>query len=196
MARFEVSGVDGAGKKIRGIVEADSEDAARTRAARKYTVHSVRPVTSSAPAIAAAPSPAAIATAVVAPSPPVAAPSKLILCPSCDSPISRAAASCPKCGHPMNPANPLAYAAPSIGGSGDSPVQAIEKTGKKWKLQRLLAGLLTLLGIFIFVIGIASRGASGNSHEGSGIVAAGGLMIVAGIGWGIFSRMGAWWHHG
>lgn len=63
-------------------------------------------------------------------------------------------------------------------------VQTIEKTGKGWKLQQVIA-VLFLLGGIVYLI--AAEG------ERSPV---GGLVIGGGLIWLIIAKIGAWWCHG
>ena len=94
----------------------------------------------------------------------------LIRCPDCGNEVSDAAPSCPKCGRPSN------------------PVQTIEKTGKRFKGQMLVA-----VGLVIFGPITCMAGAGGESTTGAGI---GMLMFFGGLVLFIATRVRTWWHHG
>ena len=66
------------------------------------------------------------------------------------------------------------------------PVQTIEKTSKSWKALMLLAGLIMLGGC------AATFAGHGDEHvmKGGALVFGVGLLLM------IYSKIGAWWHHG
>lgn len=71
-------------------------------------------------------------------------------------------------------------------------VQTVEQTGKIWKIQILLAVLLCIVGVVHFVMVFNDRSLS----VGVFGIEVGPLLVVAGIAWLIFARVGSWWHHG
>lgn len=77
------------------------------------------------------------------------------------------------------------------------PVQTVEKTGKFWKAQMLLAAMMTIVGVIMVCAGVqsmqATRAAGGQVHASGGI---GGLLVFGGLIWFIVARVLAWWNHG
>lgn len=67
-------------------------------------------------------------------------------------------------------------------------VQTIQATGKIWKLQILLSTLLCIAATCFIVGGIQTKNPI--------VTMIGILSIIAGIGWFVFARLGAWWFHG
>ena len=61
-------------------------------------------------------------------------------------------------------------------------IQTIELTSKKWKGIQLTGIILILVGVIVFM-----------ATEGGGI---GSLFLLVGFGMYVYSRIGAWWHHG
>lgn len=74
-------------------------------------------------------------------------------------------------------------------------VQTIEKTGKQWKQQMLLALLLVVIGVVVMCSG-CSMVVNRHQDGGAATLSIGFAMIVAGLGWGAVARLLAWWHHG
>jgi hypothetical protein len=68
-------------------------------------------------------------------------------------------------------------------------VQTVEQTGKKWKLQILLASALSMLGALVLFTSFGSE----NPGAGAGL---GCLALTIGLFWFVIVRIMAWWHHG
>lgn len=123
-------------------------------------------------------------------------------CLGCDTPIPAGAKRCPMCGAPTP--NTELPAAPSVSPQMVQPMTEvhyhhhhsvhqdqpllIEKTGKKWKKLQLWAVLCFGLGVMSCVAGASS----GNPMT----PAFSAIFWMAGIALYIYSRFGAWWHHG
>lgn len=65
-------------------------------------------------------------------------------------------------------------------------MQTIQKTGKRWKFQKLLAVGAITAGIVMLA------GADGDSSK----VGPGAMLIVIGLVWLLVVSFLAWWHHG
>ena len=105
----------------------------------------------------------------------------LINCPECNQEVSSLASECPKCAYPI-----------SGGGSTQASggrVQTIEKTGKKYKLQKMLSSILIIAGVIAIALA-----ASGIGQVGS--LSYYWLMLVIGIVWYAITSFCSWWHHG
>ena len=101
----------------------------------------------------------------------------LIKCPECNTEVSDQADACPKCAYP-------------ISGGRHRPVQTVEQTGKKFKLQLLISVLMIATALVIIITQI-SRGQSSE-----GIVVFAPLLLLIGLIWFIVIRFFAWWSHG
>ena len=99
----------------------------------------------------------------------------LIKCPDCGTEVSDQAPGCPKCRRPMT----------------QPAVQTIEKTGKRYKLQMLLAVALIIVGPVTCMAGFG-----GPTGEPSAAAGFGGLMFLGGLIWLFATKIWAWWHHG
>lgn len=104
----------------------------------------------------------------------------LIQCSECNSSVSDKAATCPNCG------NPIATLQESI--SAGAPLNTIQETSKKFKLQTLLSVALIIGGI-LWVASISGDPAQEDDAGKAGIV------IMAGLLWYIINRFRIWWHH-
>ena len=71
----------------------------------------------------------------------------LINCPECGKSISDKAPACPTCGAPT---------AQSLSSPGTA--KTIEMTSKRLKLNEIIATIFVLLGLLLFILGIASEG--------------------------------------
>lgn len=98
----------------------------------------------------------------------------LIKCAECGKEISDKAPSCPSCGNPIN--NKLQQ----------KPV-VIEQTYKKWKVVKLVSGILIVIGIFNLFGGI-------NNHNDPSI-SFGIFILFIGIIGSIIGKFGAWWNN-
>lgn len=94
----------------------------------------------------------------------------IIQCPECGNQVSDKAPACPKCGNPMQPV-------------------IIERTGKKWKLAKLISWLVFIAGV-IMAIGGAGNGGFENPITGMGITLAFFGFIAL-----LIARFGSWWNH-
>ena len=92
----------------------------------------------------------------------------LIACVECGGRISDKATSCPKCGAP-------------ISASLERPVTT-QATAKKFKLYKLIAVVLVIIGAVSALI-------PETTHAGAGI-------LLAGVALYIYARVRAWWHSG
>jgi len=101
----------------------------------------------------------------------------LIKCGECSKEISDRAESCPHCGNPV-------AADPDI--VGGRQVRTVERTAKRFKGQVLIAAALIVIGLVWGIAGIQSEERSGWP----------GLLLIAGLGWYVVTRVRAWWHHG
>ena len=66
----------------------------------------------------------------------------------------------------------------------EKKIRTVEKTGKIWKLQQLLAAGLLIGGI------VALIGAHGDPSPWAG------MAVGVGLLWLIAAKIGAWWCHG
>lgn len=96
----------------------------------------------------------------------------LIKCSECEKEVSNKAAACPGCGAPF-----------------ESEAKAIclkrltttQRTSKSIKLQGLLAGIMTIVGVYLMVADPADDIAP--------------LILLIGFIWFIVNRIRKWWHH-
>ena len=104
----------------------------------------------------------------------------LIKCPECGNEVSSSAESCPKCAYPMirNDVSTSTH-------SGD--VQTKEKSSERYKLQRLLSGLIVILSF----VGLLLAG-WGLTHQKGLFIYGGVLGVVVGGVWHITVRFMAW----
>ena len=105
----------------------------------------------------------------------------LIKCYECNSQISDKAGSCPNCGAPVNDENDFItegnYASePAI----RQQVTTIEKTGKQYKAQLFLSGLLIVGSFFGLYTSSSSLPV---------------MLLFFGILWYIATRIAIFWHH-
>ena len=100
----------------------------------------------------------------------------LIPCPECKREVSTLAASCPHCGAPV-----VNFRLVS---PGKETVVTTLLTSKRYKLQRLVALALAVIGWVIIIFG----------PPGSGV--AGLILLIVSIGWSIVVCILIWWHHG
>ena len=105
----------------------------------------------------------------------------LIVCPECDQRISDRAAACPSCGYPIN--------------ENRKNTQVIEQTGKKWKIHRILASILCVIGIII-ILPMIEPDPLANVNISLGQVIVGMGFMGAGLIWLVFAGFFAWWYHG
>jgi len=103
----------------------------------------------------------------------------LIKCPECDTDVSDKALACPRCAHPI--------AEVSTKKTHAVEVQAIEKRGKKYLLQILIAVFLILAGFLLVIFNI-----SGQQSNVIAIVL-GLLVTVGGVIWVIIAEFSSWW---
>lgn len=101
----------------------------------------------------------------------------LIHCPECGKDMSKAAALCPGCGAPV-----VAAAAET------DAAEATQATGKKLRIQQLIAVLLVIIGPLMILIG----GSNPNIHQGSGAAMFGLLALLIGLIWLIVVRIRIW----
>jgi len=69
-------------------------------------------------------------------------------------------------------------------------VQTIELTSKKWKAQMLLSSLLCIVGVVVAMVGASDHGIPRE------IIGLGVIVLVVGLVWFVFARIGAWREHG
>ena len=100
----------------------------------------------------------------------------LIPCPECKREVSTLAVSCPHCGTPV--VN-FRLVSPD-----KETVVTTQLTSKRYKLQRLVALTLAVIGWVIIIFG----------PPGSGV--AGLILLIVSIGWSIVVCILIWWHHG
>ena len=103
-------------------------------------------------------------------------------CPKCGREVSDLAYSCPGCGNLLTPIPSDSPADPP------TDVQAIEATGKTWKI-------VQGLGVLVIVLGMLTCTGSANGGDGS-LMVAGGWLTFVGFVLLVVGRVGAWWHHG
>ena len=96
----------------------------------------------------------------------------LVACAECGRQISDKAANCPQCGAPVAPAQ-------------TEPTVTTQLTSKKFKLQKLIAVVMVILGTLVAII-----------PESSGAKLFGGTMMLVGVALFILARTRAWWHSG
>ena len=129
----------------------------------------------------------------------------MLNCPICENACSPDAQMCPRRGHPLTtqlthpPHDPLQQLQEALNDTANNPirhrvivrpvqsVQTIEKTGKVWKLQILLGGLLIFFSLIFFLL----------SGRISPIFAA--LSVICfliGLLMLFVGKPGAWWFHG
>jgi hypothetical protein len=65
----------------------------------------------------------------------------------------------------------------------------VQQTGKLWKLQMLLAALLTVVGTIMAAYEFTK-------DEPGDLAAIGLIALFVGLCWFIGARIGAWWFHG
>ena len=103
----------------------------------------------------------------------------LITCEECQSDVSSAATVCPKCGNPITMAK-------SIKSTG-VPINTIQETSKKFKMQSLLSSTLMVLGL---AVGCATIDDVDPDTSNGGIVG-----FIIGFVWYIVNKVRIWWHH-
>ncbi len=126
----------------------------------------------------------------------------LVKCSECGKEISDRAKTCIGCGAPIAAEDearksdeaPGTDFSPNIQ-SGEQPI-TIERTGKKWKLQILLALGTIVVGIIIIAVTGVAATASHTHVAPVGGVAFGSVVILAGLFWFVGAAIAAWWHHG
>jgi hypothetical protein len=137
----------------------------------------------------------------------------LIECPDCKKQVSDAAPTCPGCGRPMPPpAVSLPFGAAGTGvmpPGGPKPVQTVELTSKKWKIQQLGAGVGFILGIVLSLVGLYVSAESAQRVEdharfigrgtppevSNGLLYFGLAVVAASFIWAVTVQLLVWWHH-
>lgn len=101
----------------------------------------------------------------------------LIKCSECQSEMSDKALACPKCGNP----NKLKK------GQTDG-LEAVRQVSKKWKLVKLISGLIFLAAMVGFWVRAMKTGLNDQYVEA--------LAVAMGLGFVgfLFGRLGAWWN--
>ncbi len=107
-----------------------------------------------------------------------------VYCAECDNACSDKAPYCPRCGHPLQALQP-----PPM----QQPVQLIEQTAKRWKMEILVAAGICILGVTTCSLGVADARLDGG---GEGMIAVGAFLALAGFLGVIVVRVIAWWYHG
>lgn len=94
----------------------------------------------------------------------------LIKCNECGKEISDKAQTCPHCGNPIHPV-------------------IIEKTGKGWKLAKLISVIILILGLLLFSRILKAGGLNDPlTWLGFCLALIGFISLLA-------SKFGAWWYH-
>lgn len=125
----------------------------------------------------------------------------VIYCANCEGKCSDLLDNCPHCGHPVSgkgyaniacktesrnqliqELEPPLYKEPK-------PVQTIELTSKRYKLQLVLSVLLIIVGIVAMIYSYNSKGQSSAGVWGI-------LSVVFGFIWFLTTRIVIWWNHG
>lgn len=107
----------------------------------------------------------------------------LIQCPDCNTDVSARAPTCPKCGAPIAAAEETKAAG--------APLTTTQSTTKKLKSHLIYAVAMMVIG------GIITYANAGNNITGysTGSII-GVVLIVAGMGWWMATKIRVWWHHG
>ena len=105
----------------------------------------------------------------------------LVNCSECSAKVSDKASTCPQCGYPISAENITTQ--PNI--TTQSNIVTTQETGKTLKLNSLLSGLVTAIGVVVMFSG-------GRTVEGSPLIA---LVIFIGLAWFTVTRFRIWWHH-
>lgn len=126
-------------------------------------------------------------------SPPAFQPHEHIECPFCSEPIKASAKKCKHCGEFLDGSTsntniPVHSNSNATTGGSLPGVRVIEATGKKWKLQKIVGGAISLLGISLLIVG--------GGAQLPGLSAVGVLFATAGIGIIAWSNFWSWWYHG
>lgn len=108
----------------------------------------------------------------------------LIKCSECGQDISDQAPNCPHCGYvfKQEPVNQTV----SVNGVSDLNIEKIVKTGKTWKMLKLISWVGGVIGLFMAL----------GSADGSFIKTFGWTLLVACIILFIIAKFGNWWERG
>jgi hypothetical protein len=117
----------------------------------------------------------------------------LMTCPECKRDVSSLAETCIHCGYPLAGQMRLAPAGNSASGQ-PAIVQTVELTGKKYKLYKVIAGLLIVMGIASLLLSYWIAG-HGSNVPMKPIEYLGVGLAVIGTGWMIAVEGQIWWHH-
>lgn len=99
---------------------------------------------------------------------------ELIKCPACGHEISMRAISCPNCGEPIK--------------SNEEVVYTIQQTQKRWKLVKVIGGVVTIICLLSFLGGLAE----GNSIQMGVSFSIGFISFIVLL----IGKIGAWWTTG
>ena len=102
----------------------------------------------------------------------------LINCPECQKKISSEAVACVGCGFPIKKLN---YHEERGG------VKTVELTSKKWKLTKLIAWIIIIIGLFILLTGFSDERPSDLR------ILVAGCIIFTGLWFLFIGKIGAWW---
>jgi hypothetical protein len=97
----------------------------------------------------------------------------LINCPECGHEVSDKAFTCPNCGNPLRKQSPV----------------NIEQTKKKWKIFKIAAFLLFILGAFLIIKGLLGKNLE-DLRFWIGVSVEFIALVLALIG-----KIGAWWNN-
>ncbi|MFH0854507.1 MAG: hypothetical protein V1891_03370 [bacterium] len=97
----------------------------------------------------------------------------LIKCPECGRDVSDKAFTCPYCGNPFK---------------GQSPIN-IEQTKKKWKILKIAALLLSILGAYLIIMGLLGKNLE-DFRFWIGVSVEFIALVLA-----LTGKIGAWWNN-
>lgn len=109
----------------------------------------------------------------------------LTKCPECKREVSSLADKCIHCGYPLTGNTSLAQPA---------SVQTVEMTSKRYKLQKLLAGGLFVLGGMIVLLAYVLARQTYFAYINP-FLYAGFIFVAIGFVWSAIVEGRIWWHH-